>query len=123
MKKIYWLIGLLVYSFGLHAQTVQERVAKAVEKLQLDSQMKHAILGLSIVKSETGEKIFEVNAQTGLAPASCQKTITSAAAMELWVLPIVTKPFWDMMEPSAREFERKFSSDRQRRSFFGKLAL
>lgn len=83
MRKIYWLICLLVYSFGLHAQTVQERVAKAVEKLQLDSQMKHAILGLSIVKSESGEKIFEVNAQTGLAPASCQKTITSAAAMEL----------------------------------------
>ncbi|MEO8172855.1 MAG: D-alanyl-D-alanine carboxypeptidase/D-alanyl-D-alanine-endopeptidase [Sediminibacterium sp.] len=83
MIKVYWFICLLVYSFGLHAQTVQERIAKAVEKLQLDSQMKHAILGLSIVKSETGEKVFEVNAQTGLAPASCQKTITSAAAMEL----------------------------------------
>jgi D-alanyl-D-alanine carboxypeptidase/D-alanyl-D-alanine-endopeptidase (penicillin-binding protein 4) len=27
--------------------------------------------------------VFELNAQTGLAPASCQKTITSAAAMEL----------------------------------------
>ncbi|MES2372969.1 MAG: D-alanyl-D-alanine carboxypeptidase/D-alanyl-D-alanine-endopeptidase [Bacteroidota bacterium] len=83
MKRIYWVIWLLVYSFSLNAQTVQERVAKAVEKLQLDSQMKHAILGLSIVKSESGEKVFEVNSQTGLAPASCQKTITSAAAMEL----------------------------------------
>ncbi|MES2332431.1 MAG: D-alanyl-D-alanine carboxypeptidase/D-alanyl-D-alanine-endopeptidase [Bacteroidota bacterium] len=83
MKRIYWLICLLTFSLGLHAQTVQERVANAVAKLQLDSQMKHAILGLCIVKSETGEKVFELNAQTGLAPASCQKTITSAAAMEL----------------------------------------
>jgi D-alanyl-D-alanine carboxypeptidase/D-alanyl-D-alanine-endopeptidase (penicillin-binding protein 4) len=83
MRKVYGFICLLVCSFGLHAQTVQERITKAVEKLQLDSQMKHAILGVSIVKSETGEKIFEINAQTGLAPASCQKTITSAAAMEL----------------------------------------
>jgi len=83
MKRIYLITALLIYSFGLHAQTVQERLSKAVEKLQSDSQMKHAILGLSIVKSETGEKIIEINAQTGLAPASCQKTITSAAALEL----------------------------------------
>jgi D-alanyl-D-alanine carboxypeptidase/D-alanyl-D-alanine-endopeptidase (penicillin-binding protein 4) len=83
MKRVYWLICLLLFSLGLHAQTVRERITTAVEKLQLDSQMKHAILGVSIVKSETGEKVFEINAQTGLAPASCQKTITSAAAMEL----------------------------------------
>src|SRR6478735_8083565 len=83
MKRVYWFICLLAYSFSVNAQTVQERLAKSVDKLQSDPQMKHAILGLSIVKSETGEKVFETNAQTGLAPASCQKTITSAAAMEL----------------------------------------
>jgi D-alanyl-D-alanine carboxypeptidase/D-alanyl-D-alanine-endopeptidase (penicillin-binding protein 4) len=54
-----------------------------MERLQTDPQMKHAIVGFSVVKSETGEKVFEVNAQTGLAPASCQKIITSAAAMEI----------------------------------------
>lgn len=83
MKRVYWFICLLAYSFSVNAQTVQERLTKSVDKLQSDPQMKHAILGLSIVKSETGEKVFETNAQTGLAPASCQKTITSAAAMEL----------------------------------------
>jgi D-alanyl-D-alanine carboxypeptidase/D-alanyl-D-alanine-endopeptidase (penicillin-binding protein 4) len=83
MKKVYLVFSFLVYSFIGNTQTVQERLTKAVDKLQADPQMKHAILGLSIVKSETGEKVFETNAQTGLAPASCQKTITSAAAMEL----------------------------------------
>jgi D-alanyl-D-alanine carboxypeptidase/D-alanyl-D-alanine-endopeptidase (penicillin-binding protein 4) len=83
MYKVCWLIGLLVYSVASYAQTVQERLTKAVSRLQSDVQMKHAILGLSIVKTGTGEKIFEINAETGLAPASCQKIITGAAAMEL----------------------------------------
>ncbi len=83
MKTLYWFICLIVYSSALFSQSLHERLGKAVEKLQADSQMRHAILGLSVSNSLTGEKIFEVNAQTGLAPASCQKTITSAAAMEL----------------------------------------
>jgi len=83
MKRVYWFICLLIYSFASDAQTLQERLAIAVDRLQIDVQMKHATLGLSIVKTETGEKVYEVNAQTGLAPASCQKIITSATAMEL----------------------------------------
>ena len=83
MKTRVWFISLLVYSSSLLSQPVQERLAKAVEKFQSDIQLKHGILGMCIVKTETDEKIFEINAQTGLAPASCQKTITSAAAMEL----------------------------------------
>ena len=83
MKRLIWFIGLLVYSFTGNAQSVQERLAKAMQVLQTDPQLKHAMVGFSVVKSETGEKVFEVNAQTGLAPASCQKIITSAAAMEI----------------------------------------
>jgi D-alanyl-D-alanine carboxypeptidase/D-alanyl-D-alanine-endopeptidase (penicillin-binding protein 4) len=83
MKKCFWLACVLSYTCALHAQHLEERLSKAVERLQQDAQLKHAILGISIVKTETGEKVFELNAQTGLAPASCQKTITSAAAMEL----------------------------------------
>lgn len=83
MKTGYWVIGLLLYSFSANAQSIRERLAKAAEKLQADVQLKHGTLGISVVKSETGEKICEVNAQTGLVPASCQKIITSATAMEL----------------------------------------
>lgn len=83
MRKAGWLIGLLVCSSGIAAQTVQERLATATQRLLTDSQMKHAILGVSVIKTATGEKVFEINPQVGLAPASCQKVITSAAAMEL----------------------------------------
>lgn len=83
MKRLTWFICLLVYPFIGFSQSIQDRLAKAMQLLQSDPQMKHAIVGFSVVKSETGENIFEVNAQTGLAPASCQKIITSAAAMEI----------------------------------------
>ena len=83
MKTGYWFFSLLVYSSAALAQPVQYRLAKAMEALQADTQMKHATVGLSVVNSQTGDKIFEVNAQTGLAPASCQKIFTSAAAMEI----------------------------------------
>jgi D-alanyl-D-alanine carboxypeptidase/D-alanyl-D-alanine-endopeptidase (penicillin-binding protein 4) len=83
MKTGYWVICLCIYSFSLSAQTVKDRLAKAVDLLQADPQMKHALLGLQVVQAQTGDKIFEVNAQTGLAPASCQKIITSIAALEL----------------------------------------
>lgn len=83
MKTGYWVICLCIYSFSLAAQPVKERLAKAVEILQTDPQMKHAILGLQVINVQTGDKVFEVNAQTGLAPASCQKIITSVAALEL----------------------------------------
>ncbi len=83
MKRLIWFIGLLVYSFTGSSQSVQERLAKAMQVLQADPQLKHAMVGFSVVKSETGEKVFEVNPQIGLAPASCQKIITSAAAMEI----------------------------------------
>jgi D-alanyl-D-alanine carboxypeptidase/D-alanyl-D-alanine-endopeptidase (penicillin-binding protein 4) len=83
-KKFYgWLIVSLLIATPAFTQTIQQKLAAAAERLQSDSQMKYAILGFSVVKTQTGEKIFEVNPQTGLAPASCQKLVTSAAAMEL----------------------------------------
>lgn len=83
MKKVYWLVCLLVYSLVSNGQTVQEKLKQAADRLQSDPQMRHAILGLSIINANTGEKVFEVNPQIGLAPASCQKIITSATAMDL----------------------------------------
>ena len=80
----FWFICLSGYIPGLFGQAlVSNRLAKAVEILQGDSQMKHAIIGLTVLKTATGEKVYEINAQTGLAPASCQKTITSAASMDI----------------------------------------
>lgn len=82
MKHFVLVLGFLSVTVVLQAQSVKAKLETAAANLLADPQMKHAILGLKVVNSETGELVFELNAETGLSPASCQKTITSAAAME-----------------------------------------
>ncbi len=82
MKTLYLFISLLAttVSFG---QPIKETIAKAMDKLETDAQFKHAIIGFTIVDAKTGNSVYEKNSELGLAPASCQKVIISAAAFEL----------------------------------------
>ena len=82
MKKT---AGLLLCCFSLtsFSQSVTERLTKAINQLQADSQFKHAAISLYAVDTKTGTVLFNKNADMGLAPASCQKVITSATAFEL----------------------------------------
>ncbi|MBU5819097.1 D-alanyl-D-alanine carboxypeptidase, partial [Acinetobacter baumannii] len=83
MKKLLAGTVCSLCMMALHAQSVKTKLETATTALLADPQMKHAIMGIKVVNSETGELVFELNPETGLAPASCQKTITSATAMEL----------------------------------------
>ena len=83
MKKIIWIFSLIMHGWYGHAQSVQEKLAKAVQQFEKDSQMRHAILGFAVMDAKTGDIVFERNSQTGLAPASTQKIVTSAAAFEI----------------------------------------
>jgi D-alanyl-D-alanine carboxypeptidase/D-alanyl-D-alanine-endopeptidase (penicillin-binding protein 4) len=65
------------------SSTVGARLTAAVQKLEADSSMRHAILGFYVADAATGAVVFERNAQVGLAPASCQKLFTSVAALDI----------------------------------------
>jgi len=82
MKTVYLFISLLFAQFSF-AQDIKERIATAIEKLEKDEQFSHAVISMYVVDGRTGKTVFEKNAQIGLAPASCQKIITSASAFEL----------------------------------------
>jgi D-alanyl-D-alanine carboxypeptidase/D-alanyl-D-alanine-endopeptidase (penicillin-binding protein 4) len=82
MKTKLLLIGLLFSSFCF-GQTIAEQLNTAIKKLESDEQFKHAIISMYVVDSKTGKIVFEKNAQIGLAPASCQKVVTSVSAFEL----------------------------------------
>jgi len=82
MKTFYLLISLLAASVSF-GQTVSSRLEAAIKNIETDAQFKHAILSLYVVDSKTGKVIVDKNAQIGLAPASCQKVITSASAFEM----------------------------------------
>jgi serine-type D-Ala-D-Ala carboxypeptidase/endopeptidase (penicillin-binding protein 4) len=65
------------------AQNVDAKLSAAIKSLETDAQFKHAIVSMYVVDSKTGKVLFDKNAQVGLAPASCQKVITSVSAFEL----------------------------------------
>src|SRR5436190_11617995 len=66
-----------------YAQSVEDKIAKSVNQLEADPQMRHAILGFYVADAKTNKTIYEHNAQIGLAAASTQKLFTSAAAFEI----------------------------------------
>lgn len=84
-----YLLKLSLFSFFyfLHfiagAQTLQQDLSLALTRLQDDKQFTHAAISMYVLETKTGKVIFEKNAQLGMAPASCQKIVTSAAAFEL----------------------------------------
>jgi D-alanyl-D-alanine carboxypeptidase/D-alanyl-D-alanine-endopeptidase (penicillin-binding protein 4) len=83
MLNVFQVIVFLLILCPVSAQNVTALLGKSVNQLQSDAQMKHAMIGLYVADSKTGKPVFERNARTGLAPASSQKVITSAAAFEL----------------------------------------
>ena len=77
------LLIFFLFISNSYAQTVSQKLDVAINKLQTDSQCKHGVISLYVVESKTGKIIFDKNAETGLAPASCQKVVTAVAAFEL----------------------------------------
>ena len=82
MKTTLLLVGSLLSLF-CYGQDVAQQLNAAVKKLEADSQFKHAIVSMYVVESKTGKVVFDKNAQIGLAPASCQKVVTSVSAFEM----------------------------------------
>lgn len=82
MKKIAFFL-LILASFNAHSQTTSGTLNAAWPKFTNDPAFKHASLSLFIVNNKTGKPVLEANSQTGLAPASSLKVVTSAAAYAL----------------------------------------
>jgi D-alanyl-D-alanine carboxypeptidase/D-alanyl-D-alanine-endopeptidase (penicillin-binding protein 4) len=82
MKLLPLIISLLSIA-PVFAQNVDAKLSAAVTSLEKDDQFKHAIISMYVVDGKTGNIVYEKNAQTGMAPASCQKVITSTTAFEL----------------------------------------
>ncbi|MBA2250947.1 MAG: D-alanyl-D-alanine carboxypeptidase, partial [Chitinophagaceae bacterium] len=81
MKRLFVLAALLIPLYNI-AQ-VGKTIDSAIQRMIIDSQFRHAIISMCVVDGKSGKIIFSRNAQAGLAPASCQKVITSVAAFEL----------------------------------------
>ena len=83
MKKIFFIFCTVFFVSVSYSQTVSQKLQKAWQQFESDSQLKHAISSLYVIDAKTGQVVFDKNSQIGLAPASTQKIITAATAFEL----------------------------------------
>ena len=83
MKHSYLFIIFLVTCQNVFSQNISQRLQTTFEKLRTDYSLKHASISLYVRNTKTNEVVFDYNSQLGLAPASCQKIITSILAFEL----------------------------------------
>lgn len=83
MKNLRLSFAFYILHFSLSAQTTTQKLQKAYQQFESDSQLRHAISSIYVINAKTAEVVFERNAQVGLAPASTQKIITATTAFEL----------------------------------------
>ncbi|MFM2360667.1 MAG: D-alanyl-D-alanine carboxypeptidase/D-alanyl-D-alanine-endopeptidase [Bacteroidota bacterium] len=83
MKKLFISLLLFCYPFCSQAQNLPSKLAVAFNKLQTDTQCAHALIGCYVVDQASGEVLFSNLSNAGLAPASCQKVLTSITSFAL----------------------------------------
>lgn len=83
MKKVFLFACCWLFVTGSFSQTISQKIQKAFQQFESDSQLKHAISSLYVIDAKTGTVVFDKNSQIGLAGASTQKIVTAATAFEL----------------------------------------
>jgi D-alanyl-D-alanine carboxypeptidase/D-alanyl-D-alanine-endopeptidase (penicillin-binding protein 4) len=85
MQRIKRLLTLsLLFITGYcPAQSLQQKLNKAIEQLQLDSQCQYASISLTVIDVNSGREVFSANPNLGLATASTLKTITTITALNV----------------------------------------
>ena len=81
--KNFLILFLMLTCISSFSQSVSEKISASFQRFEQDSQLRHAVISLYVVDAKTGQPVFDKNSQVGLAPGSCQKLFTSAAALEL----------------------------------------
>ena len=81
--KQTWLLSLLFISNNTFAQPLEQKLQSAFNHLQADGQCRYASVSLTVLDAKTGEQVFTVNPNMGLATASTLKTITTITAFNL----------------------------------------
>src|SRR4051812_35179694 len=83
MKKRTLLLSLLFICAFADAQSLQQKLTAAFNRLQSDSQCTYASVSLTVLDAKTGEQIFGGNPRVGLSPGSTLKTVTTITAFNI----------------------------------------
>jgi len=86
LKNIIPISLILIISINTNAQKLKKQkynLNTAIKVLKYDKDMQNAGIGFFAVDIKTGEVLSELNSNLALTPASTQKLITTATALEL----------------------------------------
>lgn len=81
--SIFCWAGLLLVGPLVNAQTITRQLIQAVQAMEADPSLKHAIVSVYVEEVGGSKPLFAHHAEMGLPAASAQKIITAAAALEL----------------------------------------
>jgi D-alanyl-D-alanine carboxypeptidase/D-alanyl-D-alanine-endopeptidase (penicillin-binding protein 4) len=81
--KQVWLISFLFIAGHAGAQSLQQKIQAAFNRLQADAQCKYGIVSLTVLDTKSGEQVFAGNSNIGVAPGSTMKTVTTITAFNL----------------------------------------
>ncbi len=81
MKKLF-IVSFAFCFISASAQNASQKISNAINNFLNDDQLKHAVVSMYVTDTD-GNKIFALNEQYGLAPASTQKIFTAIAAFSL----------------------------------------
>lgn len=77
------ITNFLLISAFVSAQSLNQKLQNAYNRLQQDSQCRYASVSLTVLDVKTGETVFAANPNMGMATASTLKTITSITAFNI----------------------------------------
>ncbi|MCK7556663.1 D-alanyl-D-alanine carboxypeptidase/D-alanyl-D-alanine-endopeptidase [Chitinophaga sedimenti] len=80
MRLCFMLMACLCAQVSM-AQSPAAKAKDAMDALARDPQMTYASYSFYLINGQTGQKIWSVNENMGLAPASCLKVLTAAATL------------------------------------------
>jgi D-alanyl-D-alanine carboxypeptidase/D-alanyl-D-alanine-endopeptidase (penicillin-binding protein 4) len=84
MKRKLPLLSLLFFVCAYaDAQSLQQKLSTAFNRLQADSQCTYASVSLTVLDAKTGEQVFAGNPKVGLSPGSTLKTVTTITAFNI----------------------------------------
>ncbi|HET8828943.1 MAG TPA: D-alanyl-D-alanine carboxypeptidase/D-alanyl-D-alanine-endopeptidase [Pelobium sp.] len=84
MKKSGFILLLIFSTFHFaNAQSLSAKLETAYAKFASNPALKYATVSFSAIDNKTGKSVFSEKENTGLAPASTLKVITSAVAIDL----------------------------------------
>ncbi len=75
--------SFLLIAAGTFCQPLTAQLTAAIAKLEADAAFAGSILSFYVEETATGKVVYEKNARVGMAPASCQKVVTSVSAFEM----------------------------------------